>query len=483
MDETISDAIRDGVKERMKNIIRRSLMGRALAALLCALLLAGALSAGGALGETAQTGGLKVMLKADTYAQLPKDADVTFTLYQIGTADPSSSAGWKINDDLTDYGVLAADTSGKLGEIATRMAADVKGRYPGTEQKLVSGAAKFTGLQEGVYLGAMTKGPAALKVIPFIVTIPARNPETQKVEYDYDVTVKDEYSKSTPKPTPKPTPNTTPPPGDNPTPPPTTRVTGQKVWVDEGNRYNTRPDSITVQLYANGELVDAKPSWTNTSTDNWSYAFNNLPAEKDGAAIEYTVDELPVDGYDTEITGTTITNKLIPKEPTYKEFSGVKTWKDNDNEEGLRPGHITVRLLCDGHEVASRVVTAATGWKYSFGRQPVDDGYGNKHTYTLKEDAVEGYYNRINGLNVTNTRLPEKPKTPGEKKKPSKFNKLTAEELDELTDLFEYDTPLWGGLLGTGDETPVWPYAFAGAGMLAVAALLVLRRRRRRDAR
>ena len=113
----------------------------------------------------------------------------------------------------------------------------------------------------------------------------------------------------------------------------------------------------------------------------------------------------------------------------------------------------------------------------------VEDGYGNTYSYTLAEDSVEGYFSRVKGLNVTNTRLPDKPHEPGKKRPPNyrktgspppKFRKLREEELDELLDLFEYETPLWGGLLGTGDETPVWPYAFAGAGLLAVIGLVVM---------
>ena len=464
-------------------------MGRLLAAVLGAVLLAGMALAGGALAEANPLGSLNVMLTDDTYAKLPKDAVVSFTLYRIGSEDSSSAAGWKINDDLTDYGVLAADTSSKLGEIAAKMAGDIVGRYPGVTQTLVGGATKFEKLETGVYLGVMTEGPAALKAQAFIATVPARNPETHLVEFDYDVTVKDAYLENTPPPTPTATPRVTPPPGDEPTPPPTTRVTGRKVWVDEGNAHRTRPASITVQLYADGELTDAKPTWTDTDSDNWSYAFNGLPSEKDGVAIEYTVRELPVDGYETSISGTTITNTLIPREPERVTLSGQKTWVDGDNADGKRPNHITVRLLRDGREVESRVVTAATGWKYAFEKQPVDDGYGNKYTYTLQEDAVPGYFSRIDGLNVTNTRLPEKPKTPDEKRPPSdrrgtspKFGRLNMEELEDLIDLFGYDTPLWGGLLGTGDETPVWPFAFAGAGLLAVIALLATGKRRRRGA-
>ena len=56
---------------------------------------------------------------------------------------------------------------------------------------------------------------------------------------------------------------------------------------------------------------------------------------------------------------------------------------------------------------------------------------------------------------------------------------MTEEELEELFDLFGYGTPLWGELLGTGDETPLAPWLFAGLGILALAALMLTGRRRR----
>ena len=38
-------------------------------------------------------------------------------------------------------------------------------------------------------------------------------------------------------------------------------------------------------------------------------------------------------------------------------------------------------------------------------------------------------------------------------------------------------------MLGTGDETPVYPYVFAGVGLLAMAALIALERKKRRASR
>ena len=48
----------------------------------------------------------------------------------------------------------------------------------------------------------------------------------------------------------------------------------------------------------------------------------------------------------------------------------------------------------------------------------------------------------------------------------SQYKDMTVEELEELVDLLDYETPLYGELLKTGDEIPLYPFIFAGVGML-----------------
>ena len=315
------------------------------------------------------------------------------------------------------------------------------------------------------------------------------------------------------EPTPTPTP-TTPPDDDVPppggpvvTPTPTVDISGTKVWVDDGNIHKVRPDSITVTLLADGSPVSATPSWSK-SGDRWTFTFSGLPkVNSSGSEISYSVQESPVDLYESTVSGMTITNKLIPREPEkYTDLSGEKTWNDNNNASGKRPTSITVRLLRDGVEVESRTVTAGTDWKYTFSNLPVDDGYGNTYTYELREDGVPGYYARIDGMNVTNTvidgstpptptrdgetpppegvtpNVPQKPEDIPERKTGTPvphFEEMADEELEELFDLFGYGTPLYG-MLGTGDQIPVWVWICAGAGVLALIAFIATGRKKKK---
>ena len=174
-----------------------------------------------------------------------------------------------------------------------------------------------------------------------------------------------------------------------------------------------------------------------------------------------------------------IRNTLIPRTPTeYTGISGIKIWEDSADAAGRRPSFITVQLIRDGAVFDTRTLTASTGWSYAFDDLPVDDGYGHVYTYEIREIGVPGYYMLMDGYTITNSLIPEVPKAgivPGLEEK-------TEEELEELLDLFDYDTPLWGGLLGTGDDLPIYPFVFGAIGAFAVILLVVTGRRRRGEA-
>ena len=73
----------------------------------------------------------------------------------------------------------------------------------------------------------------------------------------------------------------------------------KKVWVGK------EADSATIKLLADGT---EKESVTLTKDDNWEHTFSNLPKyADDGHEIEYTVDEVHIDGYSTTISGTAAT--------------------------------------------------------------------------------------------------------------------------------------------------------------------------------
>ena len=178
-------------------------------------------------------------------------------------------------------------------------------------------------------------------------------------------------------------------------------VEGSKTWDDASNQDGKRPESIIVRLFADGTEVTSK---TVTANDNWSWSFENLDKYKDGTEIVYTISEDIVADYTTVVDGYNITNTHTPEKTT---ISGIKTWNDNDNQDGKRPSSITVRLLADGTEVTSKTVTANDNWSWSFENL---DKYkdGTEIVYTISEDIVADYTTVVDGYNITNTHTPEK---------------------------------------------------------------------------
>ena len=184
-----------------------------------------------------------------------------------------------------------------------------------------------------------------------------------------------------------------------------TAVNGTKTWSDNDNQDGIRPDKITVNLLADGKQVATKEV---TAKDNWKYSFANLPKFAAGKAIVYTISEVTVAGYDVTVNGTDLTNTHAPE---LTAVNGTKTWSDNDNQDGIRPDKITVNLLADGKQVATKEVTAKDNWKYSFANLP-KFAAGKAIVYTVSEATVAGYDVTVNGYDLTNTHTPAKPNKP-----------------------------------------------------------------------
>lgn len=185
--------------------------------------------------------------------------------------------------------------------------------------------------------------------------------------------------------------------------PETTSVSGTKTWNDADNQDGKRPESITVNLLADGQQVSTQ-TVTAGADGSWSYTFDNLAKFANGQQITYTVQEAAVEGYTSAVDGYNLTNTHKTEKIT---VSGHKFWSDDDNKDGKRPDSITVNLLANGEKVASKTVTAGDNWSYSFADL---DKYknGREIAYTITENAVAGYTTQVDGYNLTNIYVPEK---------------------------------------------------------------------------
>ncbi|MFD3251947.1 Cna B-type domain-containing protein [Ligilactobacillus salivarius] len=240
--------------------------------------------------------------------------------------------------------------------------------------------------------------------------------------------------------------------------PATVKVSGTKTWNDDNNQDGIRPSSITVNLLANGRQVASK---TVSASDNWQYSFDNLAAYANGKKITYTVTENAVAGYTSTVDGYNVTNNHTPA--TVK-VSGTKTWNDNNNQDGIRPSSITVNLLANGQQVASKTVSASDNWQYSFDNLAAYAN-GKKITYTVTENAVAGYTSTVDGYNITNTHNPTTPKKP---QVPNNGNKVVPKD---FTQGKTYDKT--SRLPQTGDRSSIG-MMFVGIVMLLLSLGLVV---------
>ena len=185
----------------------------------------------------------------------------------------------------------------------------------------------------------------------------------------------------------------------------TVNISGTKTWADNDNQDGARPDSITIRLMADGKEIQ-KQEVKADKDGNWTYAFNDLPKYANGQEITYTVSEDAVKDYTTTQKGNDFTN-------THKvgktSVSVKKIWKDNNNQDGIRPEKITVELLANGEKTDKTLtLDEKNNWSGSFTDLDAKKK-GKDIQYSIAEVSVpKGYKSiitgdAIKGYIVTNT--------------------------------------------------------------------------------
>ena len=187
-----------------------------------------------------------------------------------------------------------------------------------------------------------------------------------------------------------------------------TEVSVKKKWDDKNNQDGKRPSSITVKLLADGQ--DTGKTLELTEANGWAGSFKDLDADKGGTPIQYTVVEVTVPSYTSEVTGDaasgfTITNSYSPETVDVK---ATKNWDDANNQDGKRPTKITINLLADGKKVDSKEIQAAADgtWTATFEKLAKYKA-GKEIKYTVTEEAVAEYEATITDFTITNKYAPK----------------------------------------------------------------------------
>ena len=192
-------------------------------------------------------------------------------------------------------------------------------------------------------------------------------------------------------------------------------IIGNKVWNDGDNKDGLRPDSITVELYADGMATGITA--TASASSEWKYTFNGLDQNKNGKKIVYTVKELEftnMDKYTTTYDDDNPFTIINTHEVIEKEITVTKVWEDLDNKYGhSNTIEVTLNAMI-GDEQAFDPITVTFGkeenWAYTFTKLP-EYKDGKLITYTISETPVLDYSTKIegsveDGFVITNTYTP-----------------------------------------------------------------------------
>jgi len=186
-----------------------------------------------------------------------------------------------------------------------------------------------------------------------------------------------------------------------------------KAWEDASDQDGKRPASVTVELLANGAATGK--TLTLSEDNGWTGSFEGMPKyNAAGDDIAYTVAEPDApSGYTVEVAGDaengfTVTNSYTPSTTSIKV---TKAWDDAGDQDGKRPGSVTVRLLADGADTGKTVeLSDENGWSATFDGLPEFEA-GERIAYTVEEIPVDGYAVAVSGeaatgFTVTNSYTP-----------------------------------------------------------------------------
>ncbi len=191
-----------------------------------------------------------------------------------------------------------------------------------------------------------------------------------------------------------------------------TDITVDKVWVDDSDAAGARPDELELTLNgapANTEIPD--PEITESDDGNtWTYTWAGLPKyDSAGEEIEYTVTEETVPaGYQVSGSpaedGGEITNRYV-----LVDISVNKVWDDNGDQDGVRPGSLTLTVngAPEGTAIPDPTINkSGNTWTYTWTGLPKYDG-DEEIEYTVTEENVPEDYTCetttvANGETITN---------------------------------------------------------------------------------
>ena len=187
-------------------------------------------------------------------------------------------------------------------------------------------------------------------------------------------------------------------------------VNGEGAYISDSE--GKKKSNQKVSNYVGTDFYVAVPS-ANISEKNINIGFSGSYKINEKRLWVYT------NGTEQPVVEVTPKNKTFTLEVT-AELTGVeveKIWDDADDQDGKRPGSISVSLMNGDTVVQTVTLNESNNWKHVFLNLP-KTANGVPINYTIKEiDSIEGYTTVItgdsaNGYKITNKHIPEVTEVP-----------------------------------------------------------------------
>lgn len=200
---------------------------------------------------------------------------------------------------------------------------------------------------------------------------------------------------------------------------PSASISGTKTWKDNGNAYETRPDTLQLTLERTTDPNAEQPQWktvpigtdgvtfcwteSGEKSDVWRGTFDNLPLyAPDGSAYTYRVREEAILHYepdDASRDGALVKNNAFAIENTLVgsvNIQGTKTW---EGEIGKQPELTLERRPAGSSEEWMPVAnaepvwsdTGKTTWRFTYTNMDKYDEQGVLLEYRVRETVPDGY--------------------------------------------------------------------------------------------
>lgn len=200
-----------------------------------------------------------------------------------------------------------------------------------------------------------------------------------------------------------------------------TDITVKKVWEDDNNASDKRPESITVTVNTFVDKTETPKTVTLTEDNHWTAVILDVDRyqyDADGNISgdhSYTVtEELGEDsvyfGEASQVLGEYVVTN------TYHEMTDVSVnvvWEHEEAPENLRPEQAVIHLFADGVKVGDITLNEANSWNDTFHNLRKYNSDGTEVVYTITQDTISQYTpntsgSALDGFTVTNTYTPGK---------------------------------------------------------------------------